>query len=68
MKENCDECGGKLEIDDARAEAVCGDCGVVFDHVVTMPTPTAGHPWASNDTTRQPTKVQRRPVQNTVHA
>lgn len=42
MKENCDECGGKLELDDARAEAVCGDCGVVFDHVVNDANTNSG--------------------------
>ena len=35
MELKCDECGGKLELDNARAEAVCGDCGVVFENMLS---------------------------------
>ena len=36
MELKCDEdgCGGKLELDNARGEAVCGDCGVVFENML----------------------------------
>ncbi|ESP87671.1 transcription initiation factor IIB [Candidatus Halobonum tyrrellensis] len=30
-RERCPECGGKLVSDDARAETVCADCGLVVD-------------------------------------
>ncbi len=34
MKEKCEDCGGKLEIDDARAEASCMNCGVVYENML----------------------------------
>ena len=35
MKIKCEECGGKLELDAARAEAVCVDCGVVYEDMLS---------------------------------
>ena len=33
MEQKCDDCGGKLKIDVARAEGVCEDCCLVHEHV-----------------------------------
>lgn len=33
MEQRCDDCGGKLKIDVARAEGVCEDCCLVHEHV-----------------------------------
>ncbi|MAF93219.1 hypothetical protein CMO85_00975, partial [Candidatus Woesearchaeota archaeon] len=33
MNQKCDDCGGKLKIDVARAEGVCEDCCLVHEHV-----------------------------------
>ncbi|DAC59216.1 MAG TPA: hypothetical protein D7I08_02600, partial [Candidatus Poseidoniales archaeon] len=33
MKTHCDECGGNLKIDQARAEGVCEVCSLVHEHL-----------------------------------
>ena len=35
MKTHCDECGGKLTIDLARAEGICEVCSLVHEHITT---------------------------------
>jgi hypothetical protein len=35
MKTNCDECGGNLTIDLARAEGICDVCSLVHEHITT---------------------------------
>ena len=48
MKEKCDECGGKLELDEARAEAVCVDCGVVYENIVNDADTNSGSSLGEN--------------------
>lgn len=48
MKEICDECCGKLEIDTARAEAVCQDCGVVYENVLSDADTNSGSSLGEN--------------------
>ena len=50
MELKCDEdgCGGKLELDNARGEAVCGDCGVVFENMLTDADTNSGSSLGEN--------------------
>ena len=50
MELKCDEdgCGGKLELDNARGEAVCRDCGVVFENMLTDADTNSGSSLGEN--------------------
>ena len=48
MKMICEECGGKLEHDEARAESVCADCGVVYEGMLSDADTNSGSSLGEN--------------------